>query len=82
MTLSHTTKGGVIMAPTELPVLNQPAATDRSLGGNHIVEVLTAAGMAAASATPSMPRNSAMPCQLPAKACRTQAVPHSRAKMK
>src|SRR3954447_21222129 len=76
---SQTTSGGAIMAPTELPVLNQPVATDRSLAGNHRVEVFTPDGIAAASLTPSNPRKKAIDCQLPEKACRAAAVPHRKA---
>src|SRR3954471_15377039 len=76
---SQITRGGAIMAPTELPVLNQPVATERSLGGNQRVEVLTPDGMAAASLTPSRPRNRAIDCQLPENACNAAAVPQSRA---
>src|SRR3954453_6981606 len=79
---SQTTKGGAIIAPTELPVLNQPVAIERSLGGNQLVEVLTPEGMAAASPMPSMPRNTASACQLPANAWSAQAVPQVRAKIK
>src|SRR3954470_13389182 len=64
VTASQITRGGAILAPTELPVLNQPVATERSLGGNQRVEVLTPDGMAAASLPPSRPRNRAIDCQL------------------
>src|SRR5215216_2126942 len=79
---SQTTRGGAIMAPTELPVLNQPVATERSLGGNQLVAILTPDGIAAASPMPSMARKPAMACQLPAKAWSMQAVPQVRAKRK
>src|SRR3954465_13575263 len=78
---SQTTNGGAIMAPTELPVLNQPVAIERSLGGNQLVDILTPAWPAAASPMPSMARNAAMDCQLPATVWSAQAVPQVRANM-
>src|SRR5689334_25105047 len=81
VTDSQITRGGATMAPTELPVLNQPVATERSLAGNQRVEVLTPDGIAAASLMPSRPRNRAMVCQPPANACKAAAVPHIRAAM-
>src|SRR3954452_18247599 len=59
VTDSQTTRGGVIMAPIEVPVRNQPDAIERSFGGNQTVAVLTADGMAAASPMARMPRKSA-----------------------
>src|SRR3954471_7887909 len=76
---SQTTRGGAIIAPTELPVLNQPVAIERSLGGNQLVDILMPEGMAAASPIPSMALNPAMACQLPARAWSAQAVPQVRA---
>src|SRR3954453_10099482 len=81
VTASQITRGGATMAPTELPVLNQPVATERSLGGNQRVEVLTPDGMAAASLTPSKPRKKAIDCQLPENAWSAAAVPQSSAAM-
>src|SRR3954467_4060477 len=79
---SQTTRGGAIIAPTELPVLNQPVPIERSLGGNQLVEILTPEGIGAASPMPSRARNAAMDCQLPARAWSAQAVPQVRAKRK
>src|SRR3954469_14454356 len=79
---SQTTRGGAIIAPTELPVLNQPVAIERSWGGNQLVDILTPEGMAAASPIPSRARKPAMDCQLPAKAWSAQAVPQVSANKK
>src|ERR1035438_4977300 len=79
---NHTTRIGVTIAPTELPIFAQPVATERSLGGNHRAAVFTVAGMLADAATPSSPRKAAIACQLPAKACSTADRPQRTAKMK
>src|SRR6202000_857533 len=65
--------------PRGEPMLNQPIATDRSLAGNHSLVALTPAGMPAASARPSTPRNSARLRQPVAQAAAAQATDHASA---
>jgi hypothetical protein len=78
---SQIARGGAIRAPSDVPALNQPIATERSLAGNQRVATLTPVGIAADSLTPSSPRKSDNCCQLPAVACNVAAIPQTRAKM-
>jgi len=64
LTMQKMTSGGASIAPSEVPVLSQPAAIERSLAGNHWLIVFMPAGKIAASLTPSMARNVASAGQL------------------
>jgi hypothetical protein len=48
--------GGARIAPTEEPLLNNPAASARSLSGNHSATTFTAPGQFPASPMPSRNR--------------------------
>src|ERR1700761_5949034 len=77
--MAHTTNGGANSAPIDEPMLNQPIATERSFAGNHSVVAFTPAGIPAASAAPSAPRDSAIVCQLVPSAVAAHATDHARA---
>jgi hypothetical protein len=57
--------------------LNHPTATERSRAGNHSAIALMPEGTAAASASPSSPRNAASPSQPVADACSMLATDHA-----
>ncbi|MCP1575089.1 hypothetical protein J2S30_003468 [Herbaspirillum rubrisubalbicans] len=65
------------MAPSEVPELNQPTATDFSLSGNHSATAFMPEGMAAASVKPISARKPASDSQPVAPACSTPASDHS-----
>ena len=60
--------GGAIMAPSEVPALNQPTALDRSAPVNHSLTAFMPAGIATASVAPSAPRSAISARQPPAPA--------------
>src|SRR6516162_10577056 len=70
-TRTQITRGGANKAPSDVPALKKPTATERSLAGNHSEIALIPAGIAAASVNPSNPRKAAREPQPPAKACNT-----------
>ena len=72
---SQITRGGAIMAPTELPVLTQPVAIERSWGGNQTVDGLDPGRDRGRLADAEQCPEPAIDCQLPAKAWSAQPSP-------
>jgi hypothetical protein len=80
--IDHAISGGAMMAPTDAPRLNVPAAKPRSRAGNQYAVARMPAGINAPSTSPSKPRRMNRPIQPFTNPCAMQisdhATPHSR----
>src|SRR3954466_3185662 len=74
--MSHATKGGAMMAPTDDPLLKMPDASARSLSGNHSATSLMAAGQLPASPMPSNNRERPRLIGPTTNACMMEATDH------
>src|ERR1039458_3035265 len=74
--IRYATIGGARIAPTADPLLNSPAASARSLSGNHSAPTFTAPGQFPASPMPSRNRNTPRLNVPRAHACSAAAMLH------
>src|SRR4051812_45111277 len=81
LSASHGTMSGAATAPTLAPALAKPIASARSFFGNHSARVLTAAGYAGDSVTPSSARTTPKVNAPRARPCSIAAALHAASAM-